>query len=330
VEGDQGEEEEHDHPEARKFPAFEEMKRTIEISRMKPLPRVPKEEQGGKPWTLITEVMDGAHQSTQWCGPLPDEGGLVAVLDRNGSFPSACSSVPVAPNKLTHTGPLGVDPHDRKSRAGIFQIVIPEWRDGAKVPHPLGRIGEPGDLVWISSPHMELLDKLAGGGRVKLSDVLDSWTGNRNCSLFERYSFWARKLREETATAEPEVRAEAKRAISTAIRALWPKQARSPFWRPDWNIAIRAEASVRHWVVADRAVSAGARLMSLGLTDEAAFAMPPGAPDPSLWVPEPYRRGGSFGDVKHKEIGTRDGERHMSPVTLEQWQNRGTKRRAKR
>lgn len=323
IEEDQ--DEEHDHPEMRKFPAFAEMKGSIAISRMKPVPRVPAEEREGRPWSHIVEKMDGAHQSKNWTGALPDD-GLIAVIDRNGSFPSACSSVPVAPNRLTHTGALGIDQIDRKNRAGIFEIVIPEWTDLGKTPHPLGRIGEVGERVWIASPHMELLDRLAREGRVQLLDVLDSWTGNRNSSLFERYYRWARTLRQETAGAEEDVRVEAKRAISTAIRALWPKQARSPFWRPDWNISIRAEASVRHWVTADRAVGKGAVLISLGMTDEAAFVVPADVDQPRLWLPEPYKAGPGFGEVKHKAISTRDGEKPMSPVTVAQWQDRGVKR----
>lgn len=29
----------------------------------------------------------------------------MCLIDRNGSFPSACSAVPLAPNKLLHSGP---------------------------------------------------------------------------------------------------------------------------------------------------------------------------------------------------------------------------------
>lgn len=333
VEEDQ--DEEHDHPEAVKFPAFAEMKAAIAVSRMKPVPRVPAEEREGRPWSHITEKMDGAHQSKSWSGPLPDD-GLVAVIDRNGSFPSACSSVPIAPNRLTHTGAIGVDQLARKSRAGIFEVVVPEWPELDRTPHPLGRIGEVGERVWIASPHMELMDRLARDGRVQLLDVLDSWTGNRNTSLFEPYYRWARTLREETAQAEEAVRVEAKRAISTAIRALWPKQARSPFWRPDWNISIRAEASVRHWITADRAVGRGAVLVSLGMTDEAAFVVPADVEEPLLWLPEPYQPGPGFGKVKPKAISLRtpdeSGEtvRVMSPVTVAQWQDRGKPSRANR
>lgn len=325
---DEHQEEEHAHPEARRFDGYAEMSRTLDTSRYKPLRRVPKDERDRAPWSLVSEQMDGMHQSRDWRGPMPDD-GLVAILDRNGSFPSACSSVPVAPNAITHTGPLGVDVAARKNRAGVFQVVVPPWEE-SRVPHPLGRVGKPGERVWITSPHMELLDKLARTGRVPLADVLDSWTGVRNTSLFERFYQWSRIIRDQTATADEATRTEAKRAISTAIRALWPKASRSPFWRPDWNLSIRAEASVRHWITADAAVSRGAVLIGLGNTDEAVFAIPADVAEPALWVPEPYRRGGSFGEVKHKAIKTRSGGEHMSPVTAAQFQDRGVPRRADR
>ncbi|MEV6536911.1 hypothetical protein AB0M86_46430 [Streptomyces sp. NPDC051639] len=47
--------------------------------------------------------------------------GVLCLIDRNGSFPSACSAVPPAPNKLLHTGPL--DAFDR-GQAGIYQAAF--------------------------------------------------------------------------------------------------------------------------------------------------------------------------------------------------------------
>ncbi|MFJ7305235.1 hypothetical protein [Streptomyces sp. NPDC099088] len=47
--------------------------------------------------------------------------GLMCLIDRNGSFPSACSAVPLAPNKLLHTGP--VDVFD-KSNLLIDEIIV--------------------------------------------------------------------------------------------------------------------------------------------------------------------------------------------------------------
>ncbi|MET7457956.1 hypothetical protein ABZT03_40120 [Streptomyces sp. NPDC005574] len=49
-----------------------------------------------------------------------------------------------------------------------------------------------------------------------------------------------------------------KTRLSVALRLLWPKrpESRSPFWRPDWRMSMVAEASVRHWTVAFKAVQA--------------------------------------------------------------------------
>ena len=323
---DQEEEaEDTEHPEVTKFPAFGEMKASIAASRMKPMPRIPKEEREGRPWSLVTEQMDGAHQHKLWQGTVPEGTQLVVVLDRNGSFPSAMSSVPVAPNKLVHTGPLGADPLERKDKAGLFQIVPPAWTD-TRISHPLGRLaaGPEGEPVWITGSHMEFLDRLARDGVLPVVEVLDSWTGRRNTSLFERFYKWCSTVRQETAGAEPEVRDAAKKAISTAIRSLHPKHARSPFWRPDWHKAVTAQASVRHWATAYRAVEGGAVLLGLGATDEAAFAVPTDVDAPKLWVPAPYRIGYGFGQVKHKEVRV-GAEEFTSPVTLEQWQTRGVR-----
>jgi hypothetical protein len=322
-------EEDQEHPEVAKFPAFQELRASIAASRMKPLPCVAKVDREGLPWSLITERMDGAHQSKAWSGQAPEGTEYVAVLDRNGSFPSAMSSVPVAPNRLLHTGKRD-DPTERQNLAGICQIMIAEWDEEKHgMPHPLGRlaVAGPGELVWVTSSHVEYLDGLARKGLVPMVKVYDSYLGRRNTSLFERYYKWARTVREQTAGADEQTRVAAKRSISTAIRALHPKQARSPFWRPDWHKAVVAQSAVRHWATAWRAVSEdGAALLSIGMTDEVAFAVPADAPEPKLWVPPAYRLGGAFGQVKHKEVKV-DGEMIMSPLTLDQWK---ASRRGKR
>lgn len=328
---------EADHPEVHRYPSFAEMRKTIEASRMKPLPCVPKVERDNLPWTLFAERMDGAHSVKDWSGALPEGTEMVVILDRNGSFPSAMSSVPVAPNKLRHSGPLGADPLARQNLAGAFQIECPSWTPDSlksgyaqyadKIPHPLGRLAVPGELVWITGSHMELLDRLARDGVLPVVTVADSWTGRRNTSLFEGFYKWSRTVREETRGADLETREAAKKAISTAIRALHPKRARSPFYRPDWHKAITAQASVRHWIKAWAAVQAGDALLSIGATDEVAFAVPADAPAKNLWLPMGYKIGYAFGEVKHKEIHVAE-EMHVSPVTVDQWKARGS--RAKR
>lgn len=285
--------------------SYKVMRDSIQRSRMKPLPSVPKtpnERIPGlgirteAPWTLVQERMDGAHR---WTAESLPEGGWVTALDRTGSFPSACSSVPVAPNVLHHTeDPEHLTAETRKTMAGIWRILVPEWDEREhRIGHPLGRLSEdgPGAEVWITSAHLEHLDGLVAKGRIEPVTVLEAWAGRRSTSLFERFS---ENVRKTYAMPESDERTAGKTGASQAIRALWTKQARSPWHRPDWNTSIRAEASVRHWIRADQAVTAGARLLALGATDEAIIWT---AEEPDAgWVPQPYILGTKFGEVKIK------------------------------
>ncbi|MEH0582534.1 hypothetical protein QBA54_50760 [Streptomyces sp. B21-108] len=287
---------------------------------MKPVKVIPKIEREHAPWSLITSQMDGHFRSRSWSGEIPEGTEHIALYDRNGSYMSAMSSVPLAPNRLTHTGAWGTDTTKRQGRAGIVCILNFEWTR-TDVPHPLGRTVEgvlPGEPVWIMSNQLEWLDQQAAKGNLPVVDVVDSWTGNRNTSLFEPFYKWSKVVRESTSGDE---RVEAKRAMSRAIRSLHPVQARSPFWRPDWHKAALAEAALRHFIKADQAVQQGAALVSIGAVDEVAFAVPAGE-DPQLWVPPGYRMGAGYGEVKHKEVLVQ-GEKVMSPVTVEQWNQRG-------
>lgn len=274
--------------------AYKAMRASLEASRMKPLACVPKEIRSEAPWTLMDEWMDGGHR---WLATELPQDGWVRALDRTGSFPSACSSVPVAANRLHHIT-SGDALADRRKFAGIWQIEIPEWdEEKHKIGHPLGRLAEREGLVWVTSSHMEQLDKLVLKKAIAPVVVAEAWIGRRSTSLFERFCEWARKT---YAMPESEERTKAKTGASQAMRALWTKkeETRSPWHRPDWNLGIRSEASVRHWVRAKQAVDAGARLLSLGLTDEAVFWTPT-EPTPS-WVPAPYVPGTKFGEVKFK------------------------------
>lgn len=312
---------ETEHPEAQKWPALRELNAAFDKSRMKPVRVIPKVEREGLPWSLITnDRMDGHFRSNRWEGTVPSGTEHVVLFDRNGSYMSACSSVPVAPNRLTHTGALGVE--ERKNRAGLVQIINFAWTR-TDIPHPLGRTVEhvaPGEPVWITTSQLEVLDQWAAKGIAPwpVVEVVDSFTGIRNTSLFEPFYKWSKVVREATSGDE---RVAAKGAMSRAIRSLHPKKARSPFWRPDWHKAILAQAAIRHWIKAYQAVEQGATLLSIGVVDEAAFAVPAGE-DPGLWVPPGYRLGAGYGEVKHKELLV-EGERVMSPVTVEQWNARG-------
>lgn len=293
--------------------ALDSLKNSIATSRFHPLQRVPQELWQQEPWSLITELTGG---EPKWCAPgwktkrvswddpdgsrhhrqdliaPPGTGGVIVTLDRNGSYPSACGSVALAPNKLVHTGPLS----DTFGRAGLFLVPLPEWPEDQ--PHPLGRIAlgvAPGDPVWITTPHLILLTR-----NLKLPvPILDSWTGVRNDSLLERFAKDARRVRMNRAT-DPAAYDAWKPTMGAALRLLWPKSERTLknplFYRPDWRVSLVAEASVRHWQMAIRAHNSEGehKLVALANVDEAAFWTPGGE------VPEPYVVGSKFGEVEIK------------------------------
>ncbi|MEU3092674.1 DnaB-like helicase C-terminal domain-containing protein [Streptomyces massasporeus] len=315
---------EEDEPEGHVFPALKILKDSVGRSKMHPIPVIRTEARNNAPWTLISEHMDG---EPRWVHPdvtatrvphirangkrvrrdrldVPDSfgEGVLCLIDRNGSFPSACSAVPLAPNKLLHTGPL--DTYD-KAGAGIYLIDIPEWTR-TDMPHPLGRIIDRPDengRVWVTTPHIKQLQKLVREGHLgAMPTIRDSWTGKANESLFKPFYEATRKARTELVQVGGDPYKAYKTRLSIALRLLWPKRAeqRSPFWRPDWRMSMVAEASVRHWTVAFKAVQEGHTLVALRNVDQAIFWTPPGTP------PSTYRIGTGFGEVKRKFVQSGD------------------------
>ncbi|MGW0338010.1 DnaB-like helicase C-terminal domain-containing protein [Streptomyces sp. NPDC003011] len=311
---------EEDEPEGHVFPALKILKDAVGRSKMHPIRVIRKEERDSGPWPLISEHMDG---EPRWVHPdvtatrvphirangkrvrrdqldVPNSfgEGVLCMIDRNGSFPSACSAVPLAPNKLLHTGPL--DAYD-KAGAGIYLIDIPEW-NRTDMPHPLGRIIDRPDKdgrVWVTTPHIKQLEKLVRDNHLgAMPTIYDSWTGKYNESLFKPFYEATRKARTELVQVGGDPYKAYKTRLSIALRLLWPKRPsqRSPFWRPDWRMSMVAEASVRHWTVAFKAVQEGHTLVALRNVDQAIFWTPPGTP------PSTYRIGTGFGEVKRKFV----------------------------
>lgn len=265
---------------------FKLLQDSVTASRKRPVLRIAAAERELEPWALITETMRGEHRY-RIDAPA---GRTVKTVDRNGSYPSAMANVPVAAGPLKRMGAHGYS----TGHAGIYQIPRFEW-DG---PHPLGEIAEQdSETWWVSTPHLKLCMRLAAHNRIVVPRIVDSWTASSVTNLFKQFSADVSDLREGF-RQDGEVYGEIKRKSSIAIRGLWPKGARSPFWRPDWSVSVRAEASVRHWVRADEAVRGGAELVKLGNVDEAAFLIPKRAR--SNWLPEPYHEGTGFGYVKVK------------------------------
>lgn len=289
------------------------LRSSIQASRMKPVLRIQPDKRAAPPWSLITEAMTGEHRwhltGETLQSMTPD--ARVLVLDRNGSYPSAMGSVPVVANALQHTGPIESF-KALKTIGGLFRVEVPRW--GHVFPHPLGRLAEVPDAdgcVWVSTPHLRLLLRLAEQGSIPPVVVRDSWTGRATSGLFTAYSKEVQAARLRALERDDrQAYAEAKRSSSVAIRCLWPTAARSPFWRPDWSVSIRAEAAVRHWIRAQQAADGGkVALLALGAVDEAVFLVPPDTP-PDI-APGPYVVGTHYGEVKIK-----------GQMTFEEWRTR--------
>lgn len=293
------------------FPGLSILKESISRSKMHPLPAVRADQRDAEPWTLLREFMDG---EPRWVHPdvervrngagrrdtliVPDSfgPGALCTIDRNGSYPSACSAVPLAPNKLLHTGAL---PERTRDQAGIFYIDVPTWTH-TQMPHPLGRLADRADAhgrVWAVTSHIQLIERLINSGHItEPLHIHDSWTGRANESLFQHFYKEARGARADLIDAGGAPYAEYKRRLSIALRLLWPKSdvVKSPFWRPDWRMSVVAEASVRHWATAWKAVQTGHTLIALRNVDEAVFHTPDGT------APDTYKVGTGFGEVKVK------------------------------
>ncbi|MFJ2885478.1 DnaB-like helicase C-terminal domain-containing protein [Streptomyces sp. NPDC087305] len=308
---------EEDEPDHAPFPGLKILKASIDHSKMHPIRVIRNEDRTSGPWPLISEHMDG---EPRWFHPditatrvpyirpngkrvrrykldVPPEtfgDGTLCLIDRNGSFPSACSAVPLAPNKLLHTGPLTAFD---KASAGIYLIDIPEW-DRTDMPHPLGRIRTLPDedgRAWVTTPHIKLLERLVRDRHITtMPTIHDSWTGKANESLFKPFYEATRKARTELVQAGGEPYTAYKTRLSIALRLLWPKSEgqKSPFWRPDWRMSMVAEAAVRHWTVAFKAVQEGHMLVALRSVDQAIFWTPP----------DTYRIGTGFGEVKRRFV----------------------------
>lgn len=194
-------------------------------------------------WQMAQKCLTGDHR---WVQQNPDilarviDLTEVYILDRNGSYLSACSNIPLAPNVLTHTG---TDPFD-KDRAGVYLIDKITWTF-PETGHPLGRRAEKQEQHVVSAGQMETLIKLGLEPRIR-----DSYTGKRSTNLLSEFYEKGRDYRAQH-HGTPE--GDAFKRVAYGLRFLWTKQTGSPFWRPDWWCAVTGEANGRHWWKAYRA-----------------------------------------------------------------------------
>jgi hypothetical protein len=166
--------------------------------------------------------------------------------DIKGQFLAAASGAMLPRDALRHT-----KLHDYDGSAGYWQIVVPGWAYNRVLPHPAGNY-QPGETVWVTSPRMELLIKVANDYQeIAAPVILDSWTAPNPARLLRP---WAERCRDMVAAAkaEPDERESeilgtaAKHAYAHAIAMLRSQD--STIRRPDWNDTINGHAASGMWL----------------------------------------------------------------------------------
>lgn len=237
--------------------------------------------------------------------------GPVAVLDRNGSFISAASSVLVAHGALEHTGPLpAFDP----KRPGYYEIDVHPWHAGDELPNPLMHVPKRRETVWVTAPTVALLAELERDGRWPDLTIRDSYT-----SAGVRIDEWARFVNELRALAlsdefgrESEQYEHVKERFSMAVQLMLGAPADNNVgreWkcgahRPDWTQTIRAQAAASLWRWADdcRQLCPDAPPIALRNTDE--LVLPAAALDIVTTQPRPGGRKPMVIDQRGVQLGT--------------------------
>jgi hypothetical protein len=220
-------------------------------------------------------VIDAVRVMDGWSWEREDFTGEAVVMDRNGSWPTAVSSVRVVHGEFEHTG--AIEEVTGAPAPGYYKVRVYPWTE-AELPSPLGT-ETVGEERWITGTRMHLLADLADAGRWPDASASDSWTGKA-----VRLSSWAHLIGEcrryalETYGRESGAYEAAKEAFGQSMglmygsldgegattRRKWNCRSR----RTDWVHAIKDQASATIWRTADKARQLGVVPVALRNVDE--------------------------------------------------------------
>lgn len=226
-----------------------------------------------------------------WERPGPDDGRPRVVLDGNGDWLGAASTVTVAFNELTHTGPL--PRYD--AVPGYYRIALTNRRTSMRlggigytevretdwprwdIPHPLGTTVPDGE-TWVAHTTLEYLMELEQlhmwSGDLS---ILDSWTDRKDEGV--RLSKWVGYVnagRKELKAAGPDMAdqlADWKVSYAQAIQMLVAGEnedgtSRCLVRRPDWYHAIRGQHRATQHRKVRNLVEAGYEVVEVGHMDQ--------------------------------------------------------------
>jgi hypothetical protein len=256
-------------------------------------------------------VVDAVRVMDGWAWEKEDHTGEVTVMDRNGSWPTAVSSVRVVHGEFEHTGAL--EDITGAPAPGYYKVTVYPWTE-TDLPSPLGN-ETVGEERWITGTRMHLLADLAAEGRWPDSSASDSWTGTA-----VRLSSWAHLIGEcrryalEVHGRESGAYSAVKESFGqsmglmygsldgdgASMRRKWSCRSR----RTDWVHAIKDQASMTIWRTADKLRTLGLTPVSLRNVDE--LILPAGALEAATSGEAPALRlddtGTQFGTWKVKGV----------------------------
>lgn len=172
--------------------------------------------------------------------------GYVHCYDVNRAYLAGAIAADLAHSPLYHTGRTE---KFHPQVAGLWQVEVPVWND-KRMPHPMGSNRTPGDVVWITTPTLTLVQQLSEQGVIVMPSVLDSYTappfpsrdGKKPVPRTKRLTReWGVAINQaimqcdlESSPAEAEqLRAAFKGCYQQSINGLW-STSKSLIFRSDW------------------------------------------------------------------------------------------------
>ncbi|WP_030795139.1 DUF927 domain-containing protein [Streptomyces sp. NRRL S-920] len=275
-----------DDPEIGEAPARLRLLFAMEGNREAPGPFAPFLRRTSPRWQPERPaVIDAVRVMDGWSWEREDYDGEVVVMDRNGSWPTAVSSVRVVHGEFEHTGAVE-DLTGQAPAPGYYKVRVYPWTE-TDLPSPLGN-ETVGEERWITGTRMHLLADLAAAGRWPDASASDSWTGTA-----VRLSSWAHLIGEcrryalETHGRESGAYDAVKEAFGQSMglmygslddtagvtRRKWNCRSR----RTDWVHAIKDQASATIWRTADKVRQLGDGMAPVSLRNVDELVLPAAA-----------------------------------------------------
>ncbi|TQL14682.1 DUF927 domain-containing protein [Streptomyces sp. SLBN-134] len=275
-----------DDPEIGEAPARLRLLFAMEGNREAPGPFAPFLRRTSPRWQPERPaVIDAVRVMDGWSWEREDYDGEVVVMDRNGSWPTAVSSVRVVHGEFEHTGAVE-DLTGQAPAPGYYKVRVYPWTE-TDLPSPLGS-ETVGEERWITGTRMHLLADLAAAGRWPDASASDSWTGTA-----VRLSSWAHLIGEcrryalETHGRESGAYDAVKEAFGqsmglmygsldgdgASMRRKWNCRSR----RTDWVHAIKDQASATIWRTADKVRQLGDGMAPVSLRNVDELVLPAAA-----------------------------------------------------